>query len=157
EIKRWFEKQMKSKFWWTLAYSLLVIGCMGNVQATVTADAGPDQTVGTLVPVILDGSNSRDSEGRSLTYYWHQTGGARLDFVGFDQAKPIIIRTSLAGTYVFALTVSNGTKAATDTVTITVVNPSGCAMYVDGMLANDTSTYSIANRNDSGTDGSGYK
>lgn len=143
-----------------LALSLSVFGMLASVasaNATLTANAGPDQTVGTLVPIILDGSGSSDSGGATLTYYWHQTSGAHLDFVGFDRVKPIIIGANPAGTYVFTLTVSNGTTTADDTVTITVVNPSGRTLYVDGNLTADTTTYSIANRDGSGTDGLGYK
>ncbi len=121
---------------------------------SLAANAGPDQAVGTYVPVILDGSASTGA----TTYFWKQTSGSPfLDFVGFDRVNPVVIGTTTAGTYVFTLEVGDGLTTSTDTMTITITNPTGVVRYVDNLLAADTTTYSIANRNSSGTDGNGYK
>jgi hypothetical protein len=130
---------------------------LARAQATLTADAGPDQSVGYDVPVILDGNRSNDSGGASLTYLWQQTAGSpHLDMIGQDRVKPMIISAHTAGTYTFTLTVNNGTTTATDTMTLTISAPTGTFRYVDNQLRGTTSTYSIANRNNNGRDGYGY-
>ena len=42
------------------------------------ADAGPDQTVNEGATVMLDGSNSSDSDGDPLTYEWSDPEGISL-------------------------------------------------------------------------------
>ena len=42
------------------------------------ADAGPDQTVNEGATVMLDGSNSSDSDGAPLTYEWSDPEGISL-------------------------------------------------------------------------------
>ncbi len=119
---------------------------------SLAANAGPDQAVAVDVPVILDGTASTDA----TTYFWNQTSGARQTFIGFDRPKAMVIGLNV-GTYVFTLTVSDGLTTNVDSMTITVTAPTGTVRYADNLLAADTTTYSIANRNNAGSDGFGYK
>jgi hypothetical protein len=73
-----------------------------------TADAGPDQAVDEWAFVTLSGVNSTDPEGRALSYFWEQTGGASVDIsnptsaqagftapdVGSD-GEPLVFRLSV--------------------------------------------------------------
>ena len=89
------------------------------------ANAGPDQTVAEGAAVTLDGSGSNDLDsGDTLTYSWSQTGGTpNVTLTGATAAKPTFTAPSqLAAnaSLTFTLTVSDGLKSHTDTVTITV-------------------------------------
>ena len=93
----------------------------GNV--TPLADAGIDIVQSTGREIRLDGHESRDSNGDSLTYLWEQISGpvAALQdcterFAGFLPPE--------AGTYTFGLTVNDGTcDSAMDTVDVFVFDP----------------------------------
>jgi len=92
----------------------------GN-QAPVASAGGDltlraDKRTGTAT-FQLDGRASYDPDGDALTFTWRQTSPALTDPVG-DQ--PLITLARGQGTYVFALTVSDGTLSATDTVTVRV-------------------------------------
>ncbi|MBA2433792.1 MAG: hypothetical protein H0V54_01665 [Chthoniobacterales bacterium] len=129
-----------------------------TAYVSLTADAGPDQNAGCDVPIILDAAGSRDSDGATLTYLWEQTSGTpRFDIVGQDRSRAVVMSAHTPGAYKFQVTVGNGTTTTTDTMTLTISAPTGTARYVDGTLSADTETYSIANRNDTGSDGNGYK
>jgi len=88
----------------------------------LTANAGQNRgnvTVGTLV--TLNGTQSFDPEGDTLTYSWVRTSGPAATLTNANTATPTFTPT-VAGTYVFTLTVSDGTNTDTATVTITVVD-----------------------------------
>jgi len=93
----------------------------GNI--TPLADAGIDIVQSTGREIRLDGHESRDSNGDSLTYLWEQVSGpvAALQdgterFAGFLPPE--------AGTYTFGLTVNDGTcDSAMDTVDVFVFDP----------------------------------
>ena len=86
-------------------------------DATLVADAGPDQAVECTEPdetmVTLDGSGSTSSVGDIDYYTWDWPGGSR---------EGVSIFTYLAvGTHTFTLTVGDNTgKTDTDTVDVTV-------------------------------------
>lgn len=89
-------------------------------NAPPIARAGADRSIGVaplqLVVVSLDGSQSSDPDGDTLDFEWRGPGG---NVIG----SSAIINVSLAeGSYVFALTVSDGRLAtASDSVRIDVV------------------------------------
>lgn len=85
-----------------------------------TANAGPDQSVGTGSLVTLDGSGSSDPNGDALTYSWTQTSGAAVTLSDNTVASPTFTAPGSSGTLVFSLTVSDGSLTSTDEVTITV-------------------------------------
>ena len=99
-----------------------------DVEATnrpPVANAGDDQQdVGVDTPVTLNGTLSADPDGDPLAYAWTRTSGpASVTLTDANTARPTFTPT-IAGTYVFSLTVSDGTNTSVpDTVTIVVVAP----------------------------------
>ena len=84
------------------------------------ADAGPDQNLSSHGTVILDGSDSYDPDGDPIAYLWSQTGGPSVTLSSETVAQPSFT-TSSDGTYVFVLTVSDGTLVSNaDQVVINV-------------------------------------
>jgi len=89
-----------------------------NIQ-TPTANAGPDQTIECLSPegtqVVLNGADSFDPDGDSLTYEWTWSGGIA------SGVNPTIVLP--LGTTTITLVVNDGTAdSEPDTVDITVVD-----------------------------------
>jgi hypothetical protein len=77
-----------------------------NGAAPPVADAGPDQLGIAAGSVTLNGSNSHDPNGESLTYEWVQESGASVPLSGANQATATL--TAAAGqSYIFRLTVRN--------------------------------------------------
>jgi K319L-like, PKD domain/Fibronectin type III domain/Bacterial TSP3 repeat len=89
-----------------------------------------DELVATLVtdPTVLtlDGSESFDPDGNSLTYSWTIQKGPKVDLEGSDTVSPTIVprtRSNPNGDYVFELVVSDGKlRSLPDSVTITINN-----------------------------------
>ncbi|MEE9299299.1 MAG: S8 family serine peptidase [Acidimicrobiia bacterium] len=91
----------------------------GN-QAPV-ADAGLDQTVNTGSTVQLDGSNSSDPNGDTITYVWVFTSwpdGSNATLSEADTATPSFVADK-DGSYQVELTVSDGELSSSDSVEIT--------------------------------------
>ena len=88
------------------------------VNATPSADAGPDQSVTATsqsgASVTLAGSASSDPDGDPITLSWSGTFGTATGLT------PTV--TLPEGTHTVTLTVSDGTASATDTVAIQVLN-----------------------------------
>ena len=96
------------------------------------ANAGLDRTVAPGVPVTLDGSGSRVSSPRILTYAWMRSlapdrgNAGNVELTGANTAMPTFTPISLDpgapnATYGFTLTVTDNVGAThTDMVTITV-------------------------------------
>jgi hypothetical protein len=91
-----------------------------------TANAGADRSfnLGTTAPLVLDGSQSSDPDGTIVFFQWKQAQGpSQATIVQPDKAMTGVTNLA-AGVYVFELTVKDDKgAAATDTVTITVVQP----------------------------------
>ena len=85
------------------------------------AEAGPDRRVRIGSPVVLDGSASADPDSAPapLTFSWAQTGGPSTALTGATTATPGFTPT-VAGTYAFTLTVSDGGASDDDGVSIAV-------------------------------------
>ena len=99
------------RYWLTRSY----------LVGTPNANAGGDQTV--LTPgatVRLEGSASSDPNGDSITYSWTQTAGPAVSLSNTAAVKPTFTAPAAATTLTFALTVSDGTLASTDSVTVAV-------------------------------------
>lgn len=92
------------------------------VVGTPNANAGGDQTVLTLgATVHLNGSASSDPNGDPINYSWTQTAGApAVALTGANTATPTFTAPAASTTLTFALTVSDGTLASTDRVSVTV-------------------------------------
>jgi K319L-like, PKD domain/Putative Ig domain len=100
-----------------------VIVAVAHVNHAPMADAGSDQTVpeGTLVG--LNGSNSGDEDGDTLSYSWHQTGGTGVTLSDDHTSAPSFTAPNVgpAGEdLTFELTVNDGHVSTSDTVTISV-------------------------------------
>ncbi|MEC7692475.1 MAG: REJ domain-containing protein [Pseudomonadota bacterium] len=103
-----------------------------STEVTVTvmnrapvAEAGTDGEFATGSVVTLDGSNSYDPEGDTLTYSWSFISKPSGSYAGIDSSASVItsFTADIEGTYVIALVVNDGeTDSVADTVTLTVVN-----------------------------------
>jgi lysophospholipase L1-like esterase len=93
-------------------------------ELTPEADAGPDQTVEKGLTVTLDGSNSSDPDGDTISYQWTQIGGIPVTLSDPTAAKPTFV-TPIVGPsgiiLTFELTVedSGGLKSS-DEVSVTI-------------------------------------
>lgn len=100
------------------------LSCPNNLPPIV--DAGPDQVVNEETTVILDGSGSRDPDGKPLTYQWVQISGPQVSLDLTDPVHPTFTAptVSLGGTTLtFQLTVSDGQFITSpDIVNISVKN-----------------------------------
>jgi hypothetical protein len=92
-------------------------------NAAPIVDAGPDQSMSFLPPVItLDGSGSYDPQDDSLTYHWRQIAGPAVELSDINAVDPNFIPVDY-GVYVFELVVNDGFKdSAPDTVGIVIGN-----------------------------------
>lgn len=89
-----------------------------------TAEAGDDITVFTGTKVTLTGHESKDSDGDDLTYSWQFESGPSSVSLSDSTAVQPSFTPSLAGTYVFELTVSDSEDASLpDQVKVIVMEP----------------------------------
>ncbi len=89
------------------------------------ADAGTNQTVSTMVPVMLDGSLSTDPDGNlPLAYLWMQTAGTPVTLSDPAATGPTFTAPGDPAVLTFALIVTDslGLASAPDEVVITVNN-----------------------------------
>jgi len=117
-----------------LAAVLILSGCGGSSNKNKpppppannppTSNAGPDQAVGRIVVVTLDGSASSDSDGTVASYAWTQTAGTVVTLDSTTAAMPTFTSpdTAAGEDLIFSLVVTDDDAAASaaDTVTITV-------------------------------------
>ncbi len=108
------------------------------------ANAGQDQQTYTGNTIQLDGSNSSDEDGDSLSYSWSITStpiGSNAQLVNANALMPSVT-PDMEGTYVFSLIVNDGTNdSVADEVVVTVITPEA--------YATNTTTETIAVINDS--------
>ena len=87
------------------------------------ADAGPDQSVGFLETVTLDGSLSIDTDGNIQSYDWTQLSGTTVVLSNSDQPTTSFVSPASANILVFSLMIiDNSGGTDTDTVVVTVSN-----------------------------------
>lgn len=95
-----------------------------NSNSAPVADAGADLTVSVGDLIQLDGSNSSDADGDSLSYNWSVSSipeGSEAALSDNTVAMPTFIADA-AGDFVFSLTVHDGSASSTgDLVTITAL------------------------------------
>lgn len=114
----WTERNATTGLW-EIFYSII------QVNQPPTADAGPNQTVVVNNLVTLDGSESSDPEGATLTYLWSEdVGNPQTGILSNTTAVNPTFTPSIAGVYQFTLVVNDGfMDSAPDTVVITVQTP----------------------------------
>lgn len=89
------------------------------VNEPPVADAGVDQVVNASALVILDGTDSTDDDGDSLSFRWRQLSGPSVELLSERTATPSFSAGEEGEAYIFALTVQDEKGgSATDTVTV---------------------------------------
>lgn len=85
------------------------------------ANAGPNQAVFTGALVVLNASESRDSDGAIASYVWKQLSGPPIALLSHRTKHASFTAGDTAASYVFELTVRDAIGAvATDLVTVVV-------------------------------------
>ncbi len=117
----------------TLTFELTVADGRGETDTDVvvitvngipTADAGPNQDVNAPATVTLDGTDSTDPDGDTLTFSWVQNSGPIVTMAGATTASPTFAAPAGPATLTFTLTVNDGRGGTdTDVVVITVNAP----------------------------------
>ncbi len=91
------------------------------------ADAGPDQEVNEGSFISLDGTDSNDPDGDSITFQWIQTGGAAVTLNDPNAAQSSIVSSQdipSGEILIFQLTVTDeGGLKSTDECSVAVVTP----------------------------------
>ncbi|ALO43768.1 YHYH protein [Pseudoalteromonas phenolica] len=118
-----------------LSFLLLACGGSSNDDTSTSdelnntapnADAGSDQSIALGNTISLDASNSNDADGDTLTFSWSlttQPTNSTSTLSNYDSAT-ISFTPDIIGTYIFTLSVSDGSETATDTVQVSVVSVS---------------------------------
>ena len=103
------------------------------------ADAGLDQTVDIGDPIILDGSNSNDPDGKIESYTWRQVSGEKTKSRFWNQPVINVATTSvLEDTLIFELLVTDKYNSGADTVFIYVVDiPEPLILQTSSSSANE--------------------
>jgi len=88
-----------------------------------TANAGTDKTVNASNKVTLDGSGSKDQDGRIASYSWMQTSGPVVILNGSDTSTPSFTAPSVSSdtTLKFTLTVKDDKGATSNNSTVVTI------------------------------------
>ncbi len=101
---------------------------LASFEQSPIANAGSDQRISILKgSVDLDGAKSHDPEGKALSFTWTMTYQPPGSTASFSQpgGAATSFTFDTAGTYEIMLTVNNGSRSASDTVTVDVAVNSG--------------------------------
>lgn len=99
------------------------------------ADAGADFSVNEGDMVVLDGTQSHDPDGDTLSFQWTQISGPAVTLTGEETSTPFFIAPAVAlggETISFQLTVTANAQTATDTVSVNVVNINHTPVAITG-------------------------
>ena len=103
----------------------VVITVNNTVDEAPVANAGPDQSAGELVSVMLSGAASSDPNGQAVTYAWTQSSGPAVTLVGATTVSPSFTTPNVTTpqVIVLSLVVNDGQLSSpADTVAVTVNN-----------------------------------
>lgn len=96
-----------------------------------SADAGPDREVYVGMQVVLDGTESTDSNGDPLSYSWTQTLGTPVTLAGSHNPSASLV-PSQPGVYAFQLVTFDGSLfSPPDEVLVIVNNPDNSVPTAD--------------------------
>ncbi len=102
----------------------ITVNIMISENQAPAADAGNPQTVKEGTTVMLDASNSHDSDGVLVSYFWNQAKGPLVMLSDATSVQPTFLAPDVGAdmTLLFDLTVTDddGMKS-TDSVTVTVI------------------------------------
>lgn len=119
--------RVKDSAGWYSTSELLVVDILAATENRAPiADAGETQMARINTAVQLDGVNSFDRDGDTLTYQWQfvsKPAGSVVELQNEHQQQSQFV-PDVAGTYVVELVVSDGIDTGSDNVTILVDEPS---------------------------------
>ncbi len=135
----------------------LFIDSVKSLYHEPSAHAGNDRRVLlSSQAIVLDGTDSSDIDGDSLTFAWEQSSGTAVSLTDADSATPTFT-VDRVGEYSFELTVSDGVFSMVDPVTITVVasgeNQTPVADAGEDMLGNAGALVTLDGSNSYDPDG----
>lgn len=87
------------------------------------ANAGPNQTVVAGALVILNASESRDSDGSIVSYEWKQLSGPPVEILSHRTKHASFTAGDIAATYIFGVTVRDANGAVSTDLATIVVRP----------------------------------
>ncbi|MCG9635140.1 glycosyl hydrolase family 18 protein [Vibrio parahaemolyticus] len=92
-----------------------------------TAAAGADQSVTGPASVVLDGSQSKDSDGTIASYAWEQVSGTAVVLAGANTAKASFdaAEVTVEEQLTFKLTVTDNEGATASDLVVVTVKPAG--------------------------------
>ena len=118
----------------------------------VSADAGHDQTSFVNSTVYLDGGSSI---GTDLSYLWVKTSGASVSLSNNTTSSPTFTAPLAPTTIVFKLTVNSSSYTASDSVKITIIEPTNDPPTADAGIDMKVSTRESVTLSGSGSDPDG--
>jgi len=126
----------------TVTYGDQTVTANVNVEASndrPIAEAGPDQTAAVGNSVHLNGAESSDPNGDSLTYLWEivsRPGGSAAALLNPDAVDPTLT-PDIAGEYIAKLVVDDGNgETDSDTVLVTAMEETPAVFRVEGSTGN---------------------
>ncbi len=111
-----------------LSLACLAAGTACAPQSTVPPNSAPAVQIGEVESVrkgevlSLSAAESADADGDDLTYAWEQVSGPEVSFSCTDCVETDFLIPSGHESYVFRVTVSDGTDSASSTVTVASLN-----------------------------------
>jgi hypothetical protein len=126
------------------AFLLLFTGCEDEVIEnppinTLEANAGNDQQAITNQVLVLDGSNSKDENGKAFQYHWNIKNKPENSAAILMDATTVSPKFTAdkAGNYVVELKISNDFFADNDDVSIVVSDPTNPPVNVPVIISQD--------------------